>query len=178
MDTSKRKIIFSHEEINKEVQRLGQQISKDYMGEKILVISLLKGSFIFAADLIRAIDGDVQMEFMTTSSYGHGEASTGEVSIVNDLSVDIKGRHVLVVDDIVDSGLTMSVILKHLKTSNPASLKSCVLLDKPERRVVEIEPDYCGFVIPDLFIVGYGLNYGDYFRNIPYIFSFIQDEEA
>lgn len=142
MDTSKRKIIFSHEEINKEVQRLGQQISKDYMGEKILVISLLKGSFIFAADLIRAIDGDVQMEFMTTSSYGHGEASTGEVSIVNDLSVDIKGRHVLVVDDIVDSGLTMSVILKHLKTSNPASLKSCVLLDKPERRVVEIEPDY------------------------------------
>jgi hypoxanthine phosphoribosyltransferase len=178
VDTSKRKIIFSHEEINKEVQRLGQQISKDYMGEKILVISLLKGSFIFAADLIRAIDGDVQMEFMTTSSYGHGEASTGEVSIVNDLSVDIKGRHVLVVDDIVDSGLTMSVILKHLKTSNPASLKSCVLLDKPERRVVEIEPDYCGFVIPDLFIVGYGLNYGDYFRNIPYIFSFIQDEEA
>jgi hypoxanthine phosphoribosyltransferase len=178
VDTSKRKIIFSHEEINKEVQRLGQQISKDYLGEKILVISLLKGSFIFAADLIRAIEGDVQMEFMTTSSYGHGEASTGEVSIVNDLSVDIQDRHVLVVDDIVDSGLTMSVILKHLKASNPASLKSCVLLDKPERRVVEIEPDYCGFVIPDLFIVGYGLNYGDYFRNIPYIFSFIQDEEA
>jgi hypoxanthine phosphoribosyltransferase len=178
VDTSKRKIIFSHEEIQKEVQRLGQEIHKDYLGEKLLVISLLKGSFIFAADLIRAIEGDVQIEFMTTSSYGHGEASTGEVKIVTDLSVDIQGRHVLVVDDIVDSGLTMSVILKHLQEANPASLKSCVLLDKPERRIVKILPDYCGFVIPDLFIVGYGLNYGDYFRNVPYIFSFIQDEEA
>lgn len=178
MDTSKRKIIFSHEEIQKVVQQLGQKIEEDYKGEQLLVISLLKGSFIFAADLIRAIDGDVQMEFMTTSSYGHGESSTGEVSIVTDLSVDIAGRHVLIVDDIVDSGLTMSVVMKHLQASKPASLKSCVLLDKPERRVVEIVPDYCGFVIPDLFIVGYGLNYGDYFRNIPYIFSFIQNEEA
>jgi hypoxanthine phosphoribosyltransferase len=157
---------------------LGKQLTQDYQGKQILMISLLKGSFIFASDLARAIDGDVQIEFMTTSSYGHGEESSGQVNIVNDLDIDIAGRDVLIVDDIVDSGLTMSVIMKHLAKENPASLKSCVLLDKPERRVVEIVPDYCGFVIPDLFIVGYGLNYGDYFRNLPYIFSFVNDEEA
>lgn len=178
MNTDKRKIIFSKEEIQREVDRLGQELTRDYQGKQILMISLLKGSFIFASDLARSIDGDVQIEFMTTSSYGHGEESSGEVNIVNDLSVDIKGRDVLIVDDIVDSGLTMSVIMKHLAKAEPASLKSCVLLDKPERRKVEIAPDYCGFVIPDLFIVGYGLNYGDYFRNVPYIFSFVNDEEA
>lgn len=178
MNTDKRKIVFSKEEIQTQVERLGKELTKAYEGKQLLMISLLKGSFIFASDLARAIDGDVQIEFMTTSSYGHGESSSGEVNIVNDLSVDIKDRDVLIVDDIVDSGLTMSVIMKHLAKSEPASLKSCVLLDKPERRTVEIVPDYCGFVIPDLFIVGYGLNYGDYFRNVPYIFSFVNDEEA
>lgn len=168
-----RKIVFSNEEIQAKIVEMGKQITKEYEGESILVVSLLKGSFIFTADLVRSIDVPVQIEFMTTSSYGDGEESTGKVNIVSDLNTNIEGRHVLIVDDIMDSGLTMQVIANHLKSFNPKTVKTCVLLDKPERRKVDMTPDYCGFVIPDLFIVGYGLNYGDFYRNIPYIFSFI-----
>ncbi|MCT4661696.1 MAG: hypoxanthine phosphoribosyltransferase [Tissierellales bacterium] len=173
MENKKRKVVFSAEEIQNVVDGLGKKLDQDYAGEKILVVSLLKGSFVFTADLVRAMEVPTQIEFMTTSSYGHGEESSGQVKIVNDLDVDLTDRHVLIVDDIMDSGLTMKVIKEHLESKGPKSVKTCVLLDKPERRVVEIEPDYAGFVIPDLFIVGYGLNYGDYFRNIPYIFSFV-----
>ncbi|EOD00889.1 hypoxanthine phosphoribosyltransferase [Caldisalinibacter kiritimatiensis] len=168
----KKKVVISKEEINSKVKELGQIISKDYEGKELLIVSLLKGSFIFTADLVRNIDVTTQIEFMTTSSYGNNTETSGKVNIVNDLRVDIKGRDVLIVDDIVDSGLTMNVIVEHLKEMEPNSLKTCVLLDKPERRQVEITPDYVGFTIPDLFIVGYGLNYGDYYRNIPYIFTF------
>lgn len=168
----KKKVVISEVELEEAVGKLGKKITEDYAGKKLLVISLLKGSFVFTADLVRHIEIPTQIEFMTTSSYGASEESTGKVNIVNDLKIDIKGRDVLVVDDIVDSGLTMKVILEHLQMKEPNSLKSCVLLDKPERRKVEVEADYVGFTIPDLFIVGYGLNYGDYYRNIPYIFSF------
>lgn len=168
-----RKIVFSNEDIQSKIVEMGKQITKEYEGESILVVSLLKGSFIFTADLVRNIEVPVQIEFMTTSSYGDGEESTGKVNIVSDLNTNIENRHVLIVDDIMDSGLTMQVIANHLKSFNPKTVKTCVLLDKPERRKVDMTPDYCGFVIPDLFIVGYGLNYGDYYRNIPYIFSFV-----
>jgi hypoxanthine phosphoribosyltransferase len=175
MEKKKIKILFSEEELKAKVDELGKKISADYQGKELLVVSLLKGSFIFTADLVRRIEVPTQIEFMTTSSYGHGQETSGKVDILSDLRVDIKGRDVLVVDDIVDSGLTMKVILDHLKSKEPNSLKSCVLLDKPDRRQVDIKPDYVGFTIPDLFIVGYGLNYGDYYRNIPYIFSFEQE---
>lgn len=174
METNKKqKILFSTDDISKRVKALGQQISIDYDGKKLVIVSLLRGSFIFAADLVREISIPTQIEFMTTASYGHGEESSGNVKIISDIKDDIEGRDVLVVDDIMDTGLTMEKILQHLKAKNPNSIKSCVMLDKPERRKTEISPDYVGFTIPDLFIVGYGLNYGDYYRNIPYIFSFV-----
>jgi len=171
MDRKKR-VIISEEEINSAVRKLGERLSQDYDGRKVLIVSLLKGSFIFTADLVREIQVPTQIEFMTTSSYGDNEESTGNVNIVSDLKVNIEGLDVIVVDDIMDSGLTMKIIIDHLKTLKPNSIKSCVLLDKPERRKADIKPDYVGFTIPDVFIVGYGLNYGDYFRNIPYIFTF------
>jgi len=173
VSNKKQKILFSVEDINKRVKELGKQISKDYQGKELVVVSLLRGSFIFAADLVREIDVLTQIEFMTTASYGHSEESSGQVNIINDIKDDIEGKDVLVVDDIMDTGLTMEKILEHLKKKNPRSIKSCVMLDKPERRKTNITPDYVGFTIPDLFIVGYGLNYGDYYRNIPYIFSFV-----
>jgi len=168
----KRRVLFSEEEIKNAVKELGKTLNEEYKGKSLLVVSLLKGSFIFTADLVRELEIPVQIEFMTTSSYGHGEESTGSVNIVSDLRTDIEGREVLVVDDIMDSGLTMKFIIEHLRKQNPSSVKSCVLLDKPERRTTDITPDFVGITIPDLFIVGYGLNYGDYYRNIPYIFSF------
>ncbi|WP_425448166.1 hypoxanthine phosphoribosyltransferase [Dethiothermospora halolimnae] len=171
-EDKKRKIVISEEEIKAKIKELGKQITEDYEGKKILIVSLLKGSFIFTADLVREIGVPTQIEFMTTSSYGHGEESSGNVNIINDLKIDVKDRDVLIVDDIMDSGLTMKVIIDHIKEHNPKSVKSCVFLNKPERRTVDISPDYVGETIEDLFIVGYGLNYGDYYRNIPYIFSF------
>lgn len=168
----KKKVLFSKDDISSAVKKLGNRITEDYKGKDIIIVSLLKGSFIFTADLVREIDLNVQIEFMTTSSYGHSEESSGNVKIINDINTNIEGKDVIVVDDITDSGLTMKFIIDYLKEKNPNSIKSCVLLDKPDRRKVEITPDYVGFTIPDLFIVGYGLNYGDYYRNIPFIFSF------
>ncbi|SDZ37468.1 hypoxanthine phosphoribosyltransferase [Proteiniborus ethanoligenes] len=168
----KQRVLFSADDISKKVKELGQIISADYEGKELVVVSLLRGSFIFASDLVREINVLTQIEFMTTASYGHGEETSGQVNIVTDIKDDITGKDVLVVDDIMDTGLTMEKILEHLKQKNPNSIKSCVMLDKPERRKTHITPDYVGFTIPDVFIVGYGLNYGDYYRNIPYIFTF------
>lgn len=175
MDVEKKKkeILFSREDIQKRVEELGEEIRKDYADKNLLAVSLLKGSFIFAADLVREIDAPVRVEFMTTSSYGHGEESCGKVKVLADLNFDLTGYDVLIVDDIADTGITMEFVLKHLKAKNPKSIKSCVLLDKPSRRKTELEADYVGFTIPDKFIVGYGLNYGDYYRNVPYIFAFV-----
>ncbi|MBQ3421841.1 MAG: hypoxanthine phosphoribosyltransferase [Romboutsia sp.] len=176
IETKKWEVLCSEEQIASRLKELGQQISKDYEGKKLLVVSLLKGSFIFCADLVRNITVPVKIEFMTTSSYGHGEQSSGNVKVVADVNSDLEGYDVLIVDDITDTALTMSHVMNHLKAKNPNSVKSCVLLDKPSRRKVELVPDYCGFEIEDKFVVGYGLNYGDYYRNIPYIFTVTTEE--
>ncbi len=176
IETKKWEVLCSQEQISEKLKELGEKISKDYEGKNLLVISLLKGSFIFCADLVRQITVPVKIEFMTTSSYGHSEESSGTVQVVSDVKSDLEGYDVLVVDDITDSALTMDFVMKHLKTKNPNSIKSCVLLDKPSRRKVELVPDYCGFKIEDKFVVGYGLNYGDYYRNVPYVFN-VTDED-
>ncbi|MBN2897625.1 MAG: hypoxanthine phosphoribosyltransferase [Clostridia bacterium] len=169
-----REVLLSKEEIATRVAELGKIISRDYEGKNLLVISLLKGSFIFAADLVREIKIPTRIEFMTTSSYGHGEETTGVLKVVQDIKDEnLEGYDVLIVDDITDSAITMTGVVAHMKTKNPSSVKSCVLLDKPSRRKVTYEADYVGFEIPDKFIVGYGLNYGDYFRNEDHVFAFV-----
>lgn len=176
IEAKKWEVLCSEEQIASRLKELGAQISKDYEGKNLLVVSLLKGSFIFCADLVRNITVPVKIDFMTTSSYGHGEESTGHVKVVSDVNSDLNGYDVLIVDDITDTALTMHHVVNHLKAKNPKSVKSCVLLDKPSRRKVELVPDYCGFEIEDKFVVGYGLNYGDYYRNIPYVFNVTNED--
>lgn len=173
MEVNKReKTLFSREEIQTRVQELGNEITEIYKNNNLVVVSLLRGSFIFAADLVREISIPVEVDFMTTSSYENDEVSSGIVNIVHDIRADIKGKDVLIVDDIMDSGYTLKRVIEHIRLKDPNSVKICVMLDKPSRRQVDISPDFTGFSIPDVFIVGYGLNYGDYYRNIPYIFTF------
>lgn len=173
MDIEKKvwEVLLSENQIADRVGELGQEISKDYKDKNLFVISLLRGSFVFAADLVRKISIPVKIDFMTTSSYQHETQTTGIVKIINDIREDLTGYDVLVVDDITDSALTMKHVVEHLKKKGPLSIKSCVLLDKPERRKIHFQSDYVGFVIPDKFVVGYGLNYGNHYRNIPYIFA-------
>jgi len=171
LDNKKMNIIISKDQIDERIYQLGAKISKDYFGKKLYVLSLLRGSFIFTADLVRQITLPTKIGFMTTSSYGNDENSSGSINVVNDIPDNIEGFDVLVVDDIVDTGITMDFIMKHAKSLGATSVKSCVLLNKQDRRKIEIKPDYCCFEIPDLFVVGYGLNYGDYYRNIPYVFN-------
>lgn len=175
VEDRKREIVVSKSEIAKRVEELGKELSIAYENKNLLIISLLKGSFIFTADLVRQITVPVHIEFMITSSYGHSEESSGELHIEKDIEVDDLSMYdVLIVDDIIDSGVTMFEIMKLLKTRNPKSIKSCTLLNKPSRRVADVKPDYCGFEIPDMFIVGYGLNYQDYYRNIDHVFAFVE----
>ena len=171
MEDKKRNILFSEDQISSRIKELGEIINREYKGRNLYVLSLLRGSFVYAADLVRSIDLNVKVGFMTTSSYGHSETSSGTVKIVNDIPDNIEGWDVLIVDDIVDTGITMDFVVNHVKNLKPASVKTCVLLDKPSRRKVEIKPDYCCFEIEDVFVVGYGLNYGDFYRNIPYVFN-------
>lgn len=173
IEKKRKEILFSREDIQRRVEELGRQISKDYEGKNLLVVSLLKGSFIFTADLVREINIPVKIEFMATSSYGHSTESTGKVNVLYDIQENLEGYDVLIADDIADTGITMDYIIDYLKSKNPDSVRSCVLLDKPSRRKVDLEADYVGFTIPDKFIVGYGLNYGDYYRNVPYVFAFV-----
>lgn len=172
MDIEKKvwEVLCSEEEIQKRTRELGAEITEAYKDKNLFIVSLLRGSFVFAADLVRRIDLKLKVDFMTSSSYEHAEESSGKVRILKDIEEDLTDFDVLVVDDIADSGLTMNFVVNHLKTKNPNSVKCCVLLDKPSRRKVELEPDYIGFTIPDRFVVGYGLNYGDYYRNVPYVF--------
>ncbi|MCB2289014.1 hypoxanthine phosphoribosyltransferase [Clostridium sp. CS001] len=171
MDNKKINILISKEQIDERIEVLGAEISKDYVEKKLYILSLLRGSFIYTADLVRQITVPTKIGFMTTSSYGHDEESTGSVNVLNDIPDNIEGFDVLIVDDIVDTGITMDFVISRVKSLGAASVKSCVLLDKPERRKIDLKPDYCCFEIPDLFVVGYGLNYGDYYRNIPYVFN-------
>jgi hypoxanthine phosphoribosyltransferase len=171
VENKKINILITKEEIEGRIIELGAEISKDYEEKNLYVLSLLRGSFIYAADLVRHITIPTKIGFMTTSSYGHNEQSSGSVKVVNDIPDNIEGYDVLIVDDIVDTGITMQFVLDHVKALGAKSVQSCVLLDKPERRKVNIVPDYCCFQIPDVFVVGYGLNYGDHYRNIPYVFN-------
>ena len=171
MENKERNILLTEEQIAERIKVVGEIIKNDYKDKPIYVLSLLRGSFIFAADLVRAIDGQVQVGFMTTSSYGHGEESTGVVNVVNDIPDNIEGLDVLIVDDIIDTGITMDFVINHVKKLGANSVKICTLLDKPSRRTKSLKPDYCCFEIEDLFVVGYGLNYGDFYRNVPYIFN-------
>ncbi|MDK0539747.1 hypoxanthine phosphoribosyltransferase [Clostridium perfringens] len=171
MEDKNRNILLSEDQIKEQISIVGKKLTEDYKDKNLYVLSLLRGSFIFAADLVRAIDTKAQIGFMTTSSYGHGEESTGIVKVVNDIPDNIEGLDVLIVDDIIDSGITMDFVINHVKSLGAKSVKTCTLLDKPSRRKVDLKPDYCCFEIEDLFVVGYGLNYGDNYRNIPYIFN-------
>lgn len=171
MEDKNRNILLSEEQIKEQIAIVGKKLTEDYKDKNLYVLSLLRGSFIFTADLVRAIDTKTQIGFMTTSSYGHGEESTGKVQVVNDIPDNIEGLDVLIVDDIIDSGITMDFVINHVKKLGAKSVKTCTLLDKPSRRKVDLKPNYCCFEIEDLFVVGYGLNYGDHYRNIPYIFN-------
>lgn len=162
-------VLFSEEQLKARVAEIARQIEADYADKEIMLISVLRGSFIFMADLCRAIQLPCTLDFMSVSSYGKGTTSSGQVQITKDLSEDITGRHVIVVEDILDSGNTLSYLLKILENRHPASIRLCTLLDKPERRVKPVEVHYTGFSIPDAFVVGYGLDYAERYRNLPYI---------
>lgn len=162
-------VLFSEEQLRKKVKEIGKQIQQDYAGKEIMLIAVLRGSFVFMADLCRAIDLPCTLDFMSVSSYGKGTSSSGQVQITKDLSEDISGRHIIVVEDILDSGNTLSYLLKVLENRHPASIRLCTLLDKPDRRVKHVDVHYCGFSIPDAFVVGYGLDYAEMYRNLPYI---------
>lgn len=177
IEDRKWEILLSEEVLDKRISELGKEITKDYMGKPLLIISLLKGSFIFCSDLVRKIDiFKININFMSTSSYGNGEASNGRVKIKADLPIeDLSNYDVLIVDDITDSAHTMSLVVEHLQKRQPRSIKTCVLLDKPSRREVEFTPDYVGFTIEDKFVVGYGFDFCDQYRHVPYIFH-VTDE--
>ena len=162
-------VLFSEAQLKARVAEIARQIEQDYEGKEIMLISVLRGSFIFMADLCRAIRLPCTLDFMSVSSYGKSTTSSGQVQITKDLSEDISGLHVIVVEDILDSGNTLSYLLKILENRHPASIRLCTLLDKPERRVKPVEVHYTGFSIPDAFVVGYGLDYAEKYRNLPYI---------
>lgn len=162
-------ILLSEEELKNIVNRLGEEISRDYKGKNLILISVLKGSVIFMADLMRAIKIPCKIDFMAVSSYGAGTKTSGEVKIIKDLTESVEGEDVVIVEDILDSGVTLSYLKKLLLARNPASIRICTLLDKPERRKADIIADYAGTEIPDAFAVGYGLDYAEKYRNLPFI---------
>lgn len=165
------KVLFSEEEIKKRIAELGAELRKDYADVEgdIVLICILKGAVMFFADLARAMDLSLQMEFMGISSYGNEQRTSGIVRITKDIDTSIMGKHVIIAEDIMDSGLTLTHLTKLLESREPASIKICCLLDKPSRREADITPDYCGFVIPNEFVVGYGLDYNGFLRNLPYV---------
>lgn len=168
----KKEILLTEEDIEAINAKLGKEISKDYKGKDLVVICLLKGGVMFTTDLVKNIETKVYLDFLTASSYKNEEESSGNVEIKSDISIDIRDKDVLIVDDIFDTGHTMKNIYNYLNTKSPKSLKTCVLLDKPERREVDFDVDYVGKEIDNLFVVGYGLDYEGFYRNIPYIFIF------
>jgi hypoxanthine phosphoribosyltransferase len=164
------RVLISETEIQTHVSKLATEISGDYAeNNQLVVVGILKGSFIFLADLARRLTVPHRVDFMALSSYGQATTTSGAVRIIMDLRVNIEGRHVLVVEDIIDSGYTLHYLLEVLHTRNPASLRSCVLLSKPERRKVDVKVDYLGFEIPDVWVVGYGLDYAELHRTLPYV---------
>ena len=168
-------VLISREQLADKVAELGKQISEDYKGEELFLIGILKGSVPFMADLMRAISLDVEMDFMSVSSYGSGTKTSGVVRILKDLDSDIAGKNVLIVEDIIDSGLTLAYLKEYLAKRGPKSVKIVTMLSKPARRKADIEADYTGFVVDDKFIVGYGLDIDQKYRNLPYI-SWIKED--
>ncbi len=162
-------VLLSAEEIAARVKELGQQISEEYHDKEILMVGVLRGAVIFMSDLARSINVPVAIDFMAVSSYGTSTTSSGIVRIMKDLDEEVAGRHVLVVEDIIDSGLTLNYLLENLRTRKPASIRLVTLLNKPERRRKDVHVDYNGFSIPDHFVVGYGLDYAEKYRNLPFI---------
>lgn len=162
-------ILFTEEQLKQRVHEIAAEINRDYRGKNLILISVLRGSFIFMADLVREIELPCLVDFMSVSSYGKGTSSSGQVQITKDLSEDISGLDVIVVEDILDSGNTLSYLLRVLEQRHPASIRLCTLLDKPDRRVKPVQVHYSGFTIPDAFVVGYGLDFAEKYRNLPYI---------
>jgi len=161
------RVLITREEISTRIKELGEQITRDYQEKNLLLVGVLKGAVVFMADLMREIRTTVDIDFMDVSSYGSSTESSGVVRILKDLDTDIQGKHIIIVEDIIDSGLTLNYLTKLLQSRNPASIKVCVLLDKPERRDLEVSIHYRGFSVPNEFIVGYGLDYDGKYRNLP-----------
>ena len=162
-------VLLSKDEIDEKVKELGKMLAEEYAGKRPLLICVLKGALIFVADLARAMDIPLEVDFMAVSSYGVTTKSSAVVRILKDLETSIEGRHLLIVEDIIDTGLTLKYLIENLKSRKPASIKICTLLDKPSRRRVQLQPDFCGFEIPDKFVIGYGLDFAEIYRNLPFI---------
>lgn len=169
MQNDIKEILITEEQIKQRTKELGKQITEQYKGKDLVVIGVLKGCVIFLSDLVRQIDLPLTMDFMVVSSYGNSTKSSGVVRIIKDLEKDIQGKDVLIVEDIVDSGLTLSYLVEYLKSRNASSVKICSLLDKPERRKSQVTIDFSGFQIPDEFVIGYGLDYAEVYRNLPFV---------
>lgn len=162
-------VLISERAIQKKIQELGRKISKDYRGKELVIVAIMRGAMLFLADLVRHISVPAAIDFMFVTSYKKASKSSGAIRIIKDLKEDIEDKYVLIVEDIVDTGLTFSYLKKYLKAHNPKSIRICTLLDKPSRRLIKVKPNYVGFTIPDEFVVGYGLDYLELYRNLPYI---------
>ncbi|MDD3242253.1 MAG: hypoxanthine phosphoribosyltransferase [Eubacteriales bacterium] len=169
MNQDVKEILYDEAALARRVAELGKAISQDYAGKDLLVVGVLKGAVVFFSDLIRAIETPLEMDFIAVSSYGRQTSTTGKVRFIKDLDVSVEGRHVLIVEDILDTGNTLKYLYDVMCSRKPASVKICALLDKPSRRTAEIDADYVGYVIPNAFVVGYGLDYAERYRNLPYI---------
>ncbi len=170
-------VMISEDRVLERIHEMAQQITRDYAGKSLKLICILKGSIFFTTELAKRIDLPITLDFMSVSSYGSGTESSGRIKIVKDLDENIKDEHILVIEDIIDSGRTLSFLLELLRNRQPASLALCTLLDKPDRRVVDVDVDYTGFVIPDEFVVGFGLDYDQRYRALPYIGIMHLEEE-
>ncbi|MCD4783090.1 MAG: hypoxanthine phosphoribosyltransferase [Candidatus Eremiobacteraeota bacterium] len=168
-------ILYTEEQIEQRIEEMGRQISKDFAGKDLLVICVLKGALYFTADLIRHIDIPLSLDFIAVTSYGNSTTTSGIARLTKDLEEDVEGRHIIITEDILDTGLTMEYLVNLLKLRNPADIKICTMLDKTSRRITKAAPDYVGFTIPEHFVVGYGLDHKHRFRHIPFICTFRKD---
>lgn len=169
MNNDIKEVLYSQEEIQAVTKKLGEQLTKDYQDKKPLVVCILKGAVLFMTDIVRQMDTYCEMDFMSVSSYGNETVSSGNVKILKDLDKSVEGRHILIVEDIVDTGRTLECVIDLFKHRKAASVKVCTLLDKPERREKAVQADYIGFTVPNEFVVGYGLDYQGFYRNLPYV---------
>lgn len=163
------RVLIEEEKLNKRIAELGAKISEDYAGQEVTLICILKGSVFFTCELAKRITVPVSLDFMSVSSYGSSTVSSGKIEVKKDLDESVENKNIIIIEDIIDTGRTLKYLLEDLRARNPKSLKLCTMLDKPDRRVVDVSTDYTGFVIPDEFVVGYGLDYDQRYRNLPYI---------